>query len=252
VNNSLHNSVSGKSVLQSRAPFSSTNSRIASTSTFSNRHVPSLSPSYRRATFGNGFRTGNGRLPYCGGFPGRCWKCRYGGGFGYGWGPGFGFGWPWFGFSYWDPFYWNNLSWGWPGYGFYGYPSINPYGYGYNTFDDNSSYLPPTDNSISGDSSSEPAEPPEQDSIQMDNAPMDNGPNGGAYNAANSAAPVLLYMKSGSVYSARDYWFSDGELHYVLMDGREGTADAEQLDMRRTNEENAKSGVPFVVKSDPI
>ena len=63
--------------------------------------------------------------------------------------------------------------------------------------------------------------------------------------------PVLLYMKDGAVYSARDYWFADGELHYVLTDGREGTADAEQLDMRRTNEENAKSGVPFVVKSNP-
>jgi len=59
-------------------------------------------------------------------------------------------------------------------------------------------------------------------------------------------------MKNGAVYSVRDYWFLEGDLHYVLTDGREGTVDAEQLDMRRTNEENTKSGVPFVVKSDPI
>jgi len=53
------------------------------------------------------------------------------------------------------------------------------------------------------------------------------------------------------VYSVRDYWFADGQLHYVLMDGEASSVGQDQVDLPRTNDENAKSGVKFILKSDP-
>jgi hypothetical protein len=58
-------------------------------------------------------------------------------------------------------------------------------------------------------------------------------------------------MKNGAVYSVRDYWMSDDELNYILMDGAQHTVDLEQVDLPRTNTENAKSGVKFIFKSEP-
>ena len=135
------------------------------------------------------------------------------------------------------------MYWGWPGYGYYGYPAgypygYDPYGYNNNSYNDSSSYSAPDNNYSDTDSSSVTSAPLEQGSPQT-------------YSVAKVAVPVLLFLKDGSVYSARDYWFSEGQIHYVLTNGREGAFDEDQLDMRRTNEENAKSGVPFVVKSDP-
>jgi len=194
-----------------------------------------------------------GREPFInrGGFGGRgCWNCGgfggFGGGLGFGWWPGWGFGWPWVGFGYWDPFYWDSLSWGWPGYGYFGYPAGYPNGYGFNSYNDSSSYSSPDNNYTdtnantdnNSDSSSVTAEPAEQ------SLPQGN-------DIANPSIPVLLYMRNGSVYSARDYWFTGNLFHYVLLNGREVVVGADQLDMKRTNEENAKSGVRFVVRSDP-
>jgi len=204
-----------------------------------------------RSHFGN--RPFGNRGGFGNGFGNRCWNCGgFGGGFGWGFGfglwPGWGFGYPWLGFGYWDPFYWDSLSWGWPGYGYYGYPAAYPYGYGYgyNTYNDNSSYSSPDNNSSSPDTESES----NSDSNSVTAAPVDQGWSQ-PYSGANATVPVLLYMKNGSVYSARDYWFSNDQFHYVLMNGREVVIDADQLDMKRTNEENAKSGVRFVVKSQP-
>jgi len=67
----------------------------------------------------------------------------------------------------------------------------------------------------------------------------------------NSAVPVLLYLKDGSVYSARDYWVSGGQLRYILLSGAEGTIKMDQLDLQRTVNENAKSGVQFTLRPGP-
>ncbi|MBZ5662265.1 MAG: hypothetical protein LAO08_17835 [Acidobacteriia bacterium] len=128
------------------------------------------------------------------------------------------------------------MTWGWPGYGYYGYPAGYPYGYDYNNSNNNSSYVAPADNYVPPESTSSSG-PAEQSSPQT-------------YSAADGAVPVLLYLKDGSVFSARDYWYSGGQVHYVLTNGREGAFDVDQLDLQRTIDENAKSGVKFVVKSD--
>jgi hypothetical protein len=65
------------------------------------------------------------------------------------------------------------------------------------------------------------------------------------------SVPVLIYMKDGSVYSARDYWITEEEFNLVLMDGEQKSFSLDQVDLPRTNEENAKSGVKFILKSDP-
>jgi hypothetical protein len=63
--------------------------------------------------------------------------------------------------------------------------------------------------------------------------------------------PVLIYLKSGAVISVRDYWMLDGVLHYLRMSGAQSSVDLEQVDLQRTNAENAKSGVKFILKSEP-
>jgi hypothetical protein len=63
--------------------------------------------------------------------------------------------------------------------------------------------------------------------------------------------PVLIYMKNGTVRTVRDYWMLDGELHFILMNGTQHSVDLEQVDLPRTNTENAKSGVKFIFKSAP-
>jgi hypothetical protein len=178
-------------------------------------------------------------------FGGGCWNCGFGLGFGFG---GWGWGWPWLGFGFWDPF-WFGPGWGpGPAYGYggyYAYPDSNVYGY-----PDSGNYAP-DDNST----------PPAQQDNQYDqndqgtpngNWVTPNGPSPSlAPNSANLAVPVLIYMKSGSVLTVRDYWMIDGELHYILMSGVQRSVDLEQVDLPRTNTENAKSGVKFIYKSAP-
>jgi hypothetical protein len=195
---------------------------------------------------GSSFRFGN-RFNRFNRFGGGCWNCGFGFGFG-----GWGFGWPWlgFGFGFGDPF-WYNPWWGAGpayGYGYYGYPNSNVYGY------PDSGYSAPDDNS----------NPPPQQDYQDNQGNQDNQdnsdgnwvtPNGpspsSAPNSATLTVPVLIYMKSGVVYSVRDYWIVDGELHFLLMDGAQNSANLEQVDLQRTNSENAKSGVKFIYKSEP-
>jgi len=191
-----------------------------------------------------------------GGFRHGCWNCgfgfgnRWGGGFGWGgwgwggWGLGWGWGWPGLGFWGWNP-YWADPWWG--GSGYYGYPSNNYYIYNY----------PTSDNYAPEDNSAAPAPENNQYEDSDQGAPdgnwvTPNGPNPSA--APNSSAltvPVLIYMKNGSVLTVRDYWMIDGELHYILMSGVQKTADLDQVDLARSNSENAKSGVRFIFKSEP-
>jgi hypothetical protein len=237
VRGSFGDSFVGSARLRSGAIFSA-NPRISGASVFGNRVFSGGPGANRMASFGNRFQFGNNRFGYRRGPRGGCWNCGFGWGFGFGWWPGWGFGWPWLGYWNWDPFYWDSLTWGWPGYGSYGYPWGYPYGYGQNYYNYSSSHSIPEEDYTDTDSSSVTAAPSEPSSPQT-------------YSAANVAVPVLLFLKNGLVYSARDYWFSGDQIHYVLTNGREGAFDADQLDMQRTNDENAKSGVPFVVKTDP-
>jgi len=79
-----------------------------------------------------------------------------------------------------------------------------------------------------------------------------NGPSpSSAPNSGNLNVPVLIYLKSGAVYTVRDYWMVDGELHFILVNGFQNSVDLEQVDLQRTNSENAKSGVKFIYKSEP-
>jgi hypothetical protein len=230
IRSSFANTNAANSGLRSSTAFSAT-SRVGTGSAFGNRLITG-----RPSSFGlGGSRFGNGFNRFGFGFRGGCWNCGFGLGFGF-W-PGWGFGWPGFGFwNWWDPFYWDSLSWGWPGYGYYGYPAGYPYGYG--QYDDGSSYSSSPDSYFNTDSDSVSAAPVPQDT------PQTNG-------AADAAVPVLLFLKDDSVYSVRDYWVTGGQLHYVLLNGREGAFDADQLDMQRTVDENAKSGVQFTLKPNP-
>ena len=97
--------------------------------------------------------------------------------------------------------------------------------------------------------------PPEQDN-QQDNSNGNwvtpNGPSPAiAPNSGNLTVPVLIYLKSGGVYTVRDYWIVDGELHFLLLNGVQKSVNLELVDLPRTNTENAKSGVKFIFKSEP-
>ena len=44
------------------------------------------------------------------------------------------------------------------------------------------------------------------------------------------------------------YWLDAGKLHYITNYGGENTLDMSQLDLQRTVDENAHSGVDFTLK----
>jgi len=198
--------------------------------------------------FDRGFDHGFGR-----GFGRGCWNCGFGfGGWGgWGWGGwGFGWGWPGFGLWGWDPF-WSDPWWGYPaaGYGYYPPPDYNVYGA------PDAGYSAPYNDPNS--SSQQDYQDNSRDNSYDQGAPNGNWvtPNGASpsrsQNSGALAVPVLIYLKSGRVLSVRDYWMVDGELHYLLMNGAQNSIDLQQVDLPRTNTENAKSGVRFIFKSEP-
>jgi hypothetical protein len=109
-----------------------------------------------------------------------------------------------------------------------------------------------------------PADGPSDDSLygpyysggasNYDSAP---GPEGSAdtdpttANVAESVPSILLYLKDGTMLVASDYWLVDGQLHYTVAYGGENTISMDQVDMKRTTDENAKRGVHFRLKSGP-
>jgi len=211
------------------------------------RSVSGTATSVNRLPIGDSFRFGNrfdrfDRFNRFNRFGGGCWNCGFGfgfGGFGFG-GWGWGFGWPWVGFWGWDPF-WVDPWWGWsaPVYNYNNYPTS----YLYNSPDSGPSYH--------NDNSNPPAQEDNQGSPDG-NWVTPNGPSPSlSPNTSNLTVPVLIYLKTGAVYSVRDYWMVDGELHYTLMNGTQNSVDLEQVDLQRTNVENAKSGVKFIFKSEP-
>jgi len=182
-----------------------------------------------------------------------CWNCGFGVG-GWGWGGfGFGWGWPGFGFWGWDPL-WVDPWWGSPavGYGYYAPPA-------YNIYSAPNAPYPDAANSAPNDYSNSPSTQDSQENpAEGDNSSINGNwvtPNGPAVSSTPSsptlAVPFLIYLKSGAVVSVRDYWMLDGQLHYILMNGRQNSVGLEQVDLPRTNTENAKSGVKFIFKSEP-
>jgi hypothetical protein len=199
---------------------------------------------------------------------GGCWNCvnRFGGWgnhwgnrWGWGFGPTWGWGFGWGGLGFWgwgwSPFIYDPW-WGsgpWLGYGYYGgysnnyiYPDPGYYGPDYsaappaqqqdNSYDED--YQGNTNGNSNGNTNGNWVTPNEPSSSSAQRSP-------------SMAVPVLIYMKSGKILSVRDYWMVDGELHYILMSGVQNAVDLEQVDLPRTNTENAKSGVKFIFKSEP-
>jgi hypothetical protein len=205
-----------------------------------------------RGPFGSGF--GRNR------FGGGCWNCGNGfGGWGnrWGFGGGWGFGWPWlgFGFGFGDPF-WYNPWWGVGpayGYGYYDYPNSNVYSYpdsGYSAPDNYSA--PPQQDNQDDQADSNANSSGDSNGNYNGNWVTPNGPSpSSAPNSGSLNVPVLIYLKSGAVYTVRDYWMVNGELHFILVNGVQNSINLEQVDLPRTNTENAKSGVTFIFKSEP-
>ena len=59
-------------------------------------------------------------------------------------------------------------------------------------------------------------------------------------------------MKDGTTLPATDYWVADGKLHYRISYGGEEAVDIGLLDLQRTVDENAKRGVKFTLKPQPV
>jgi hypothetical protein len=223
----------------------SASSRLSSGSAFlANRQSPNRAGVAASVQQLRGFNRTGTRF---GRFGRGCWNCGFGFG-GWGWGGGWGFGWggPGFGIWGWDPF-WVNPWWGWPaaGYGYYAPPAYNVYPYPDSTYSAPDDYSAPSVPDGESDNSSD------QGSTNG-NWVTPNGPNPSS--APSSGAldvPVLIYLKSGAVISVRDYWMLDGVLHFLRMNGAQNAVDLEQVDLPRTNAENAKSGVKFIFKSEP-
>jgi hypothetical protein len=198
------------------------------------------------------------------GWRGRGWGCcgfgwGLGFGWGFGWGLGFGWGGPWW-YSPWYNPYWYG-AWGWPGYYDYdAYPPYQPsgpvtYPPPYGPGDDNSGANPDQSQSYAApqsDIAPQMYSNPSGDTgsgIGSDVTP-DLGPDTG--NIAESAPTVLLYLKDGTTFPATDYWVANGKLHYRISYGGESSIEMNQLDLQRTVDENAKRGVRFTLKPQPV
>jgi len=173
----------------------------------------------------------------------------FGFGFGrFGLGFGFGLGWnPCWG-AVWDPFCFGGFSG--PAYGYYGYPP--PYDPSYDPSYDPNAYPPQT---LGPDSNDDPGNqsggPPPDSQSSAPSEPVnpnwDTSVNAGI---ATQPGSVIIYLKDGTSLSPSDYWITDDQLHYTL-GGSENTVGMDHVDLRRTNDENAKNGVRFWLKSEP-
>ena len=75
-------------------------------------------------------------------------------------------------------------------------------------------------------------------------APPNNSAEQGEVNSA-VRTNIQLYMKNGGVSPTIFYWMASGKLHYVTDNGLVMSVDADQLDLQRTIDENAKRGIKF-------
>jgi hypothetical protein len=247
LHNSFRNSTSPMSRMRSNSTLSASSGFAGGSVSPGNQVFSGARGPVGSAQHGSTFRFGNrfDRFNRFNGFEDEfedeCWNCGFGFGFGSG---GWGFGWPWLGFGLWDPFWYD--PWWAPG------PA---YGYGYSRYPSSNIYSSPDSGYYAPDDNSNP--PPQQDNQDQQgnsdgNWVTPNGPSpSSAPNYGTLNVPVLIYLKSGKVFTVRDYWITDEEFHYVLMNGVQNTLNLEQVDLPRTNVENAKSGVKFIFKSEP-
>jgi hypothetical protein len=83
-------------------------------------------------------------------------------------------------------------------------------------------------------------------------AQAESNPNPYTGNVAESTPTVLIYLEDGTLFAATDYWVTGYTLHYRVSYGGEGAVDIDQVDWQRTVKENAKRGVPFKLKTQPV
>ena len=75
--------------------------------------------------------------------------------------------------------------------------------------------------------------------------------------ASEGRALVWLYLKDGTAYSVSDYWFVNGEIHFIALE-EGGAKSAEQtipfgdLDAQKTIDVNARRGFRVVKRDEPI
>ncbi len=237
IHNSFHGSLAANSGFRSNSMLAPSSRLVGGSGLAGNR---GFSGGLGAANSFQSLRGGFNRFGYpYGGFGRGCWNCGFGFGFGFG---GWGWGWPWLGFGLWDPFLFDPWWGPGPAYGYGGYyGSPDSYLYWY---PDSGAYTP--------DDNSNPPAQQEYEGSPDGNWVTPNGPSpSSAQNSAALAVPVLIYLKSGRVYTVRDYWMIDGVLHYILMNGMQSAVDLDQVDLPRTNTENARSGVRFIFKSEP-
>jgi hypothetical protein len=69
----------------------------------------------------------------------------------------------------------------------------------------------------------------------------------GSYSSAPqpNSAEAVLWLKDGTVYGLRDYWFAAGKLYYVTNYGGENSIDMNRVDLQKTVDEDALRGVDF-------
>jgi hypothetical protein len=149
---------------------------------------------------------------------------------------GFGFGCPFLDFGFGpdcNPFWLELEAFGCDTFGYW-----NGYNAGYNV--DYDAGVDQTDVLPSVEQSSQ--EPPSAYVPGPENSPEEN---------QTGEVSVVLYMKSGAAYEARDYWIADGKLHYRPSYGGENTIEMDELDLQQTVDANAKRGVDFTLKPSP-
>jgi hypothetical protein len=68
---------------------------------------------------------------------------------------------------------------------------------------------------------------------------------------------VWLYLKDGTVYGVSDYWFVNGQVHFIAVE-EGGAKSVEQtipfgdLDVQKTVDVNARRGFRVVMRDEPI
>jgi hypothetical protein len=236
--------LAGNTTFGARTGFAGAAPGIAGTARFGFGLHP-VAPLFPRPGFGFGFglRPGFGFGGLGPGFR------PFGFGFGrFGLGFGFGFGWnPCWGAVWDDPFCFGGFAG--PAYGPYGYPPYDP---SYDQPYDPNGYPPqsfgPDPNYDPGNQSGGPA--PDSQSAEPSEPVNPNWDTTVNTGIAIQPGSVIIYLKDGTSLSPSDYWITDDQLHYTLA-GAENTVALDHVDLRRTNDENAKRGVRFWLKSEP-
>jgi hypothetical protein len=74
-----------------------------------------------------------------------------------------------------------------------------------------------------------------------------------SFKTSPSNAPAgqiaVLALRSQVVYSMTDYWIADGQIHFVLPDGRQESADVNNVDWPRTGDLNAERWIRLTLQS---